>query len=528
MAIDKQHYIHSRGGALGFDDLSTLEDVDAIITALKANPKRHLILHFHGGLVSRDAGFGSAAPLLPLYLSGGHPVFYIWESGFLDAIRNNITELADEPVFKQLLRKLLEYTLKRLGGISGARSIAPGQVDAEKVKETLDHFIANPGPDTIPYKNFEPAVPDATMRSAALESIDEAEIQADLENDQEFQNALATLPDVPPGRRSAFASMPVTEHRSAFSEVASDCLSSRPGQRGYITLLRAALLLKDILKGILRRYRAGRDHGLYATVVEEIVRSFKLGGSGLNEWGKALQWNRMKQDCDDAFLDDPQKHAGTVLLTRIRDELDGGRELQRITLIGHSTGAIYIAAWLAAADAILAKDVKVDVVFLAPAISYERFAATLQQHGHRIRRFRMFAMSDALERNDQVWGDDITLKAKNGEKDWRRFIYPSSLLYLVSGILESKTLPDGSVQDEADMPIVGMQRYFSSSDVYDETGFPEVAWVRKWLQQHPGSTVWSNTETLSDGLNCKCNDHGAFDNEPETLASLSWLLTQDA
>ena len=101
------------------------------------------------------------ARLTPLCLGGGHPVFYVWESGAWETIRNNLLELAEEPVFKQLLRKLLEYTINRIGGVSAARSIVPGNVDPQKVKEAVDEFFANPSKQTVPYRDFEAAAKGA-------------------------------------------------------------------------------------------------------------------------------------------------------------------------------------------------------------------------------------------------------------------------------------------------------------------------------------------------------------------------------
>jgi hypothetical protein len=135
----------------------------------------------------------------------------------------------------------------------------------------------------------------------------------------------------------------------------------------------------------------------------------------------------------------------------------------------------------------------------------------------------MFAMSDALEREDQVWGDDSTLPEG---RDWRRFIYPSSLLYLVSGILESRQAPDGTLSDEPDMPILGMQRFFSDETTYGAADFPEIAQVRQWLRASANTMVWSYADDIGDGLNCHCNDHGAFDDEKTTLASLGYIVTE--
>jgi hypothetical protein len=522
MELNKSFYIHSRGGKIGATDVSSSQDVDSIVTQASADPRKHLILHFHGGLVSKTAGLEIAQRLSERYQNAGHPIFFVWESGAFEAIRNNIKELAHEPVFKQLIRKLLEYALQRLGGTNGARSFAPAATNVEEVRATLNHFYANPAPDTIPYKGFVPFSGETQARAATL-GISTEEIEIDLQADPEFLAALASLPDIPPGMRNALLPAPVVERRSLFSEVASEKLSEAPGRRGFVTTFKAAWLLKDILKNVLIRYRNGRDHGLYATIVEEIARNFKLSGSNLNEWGKALQWNRMKQDCDDAFGDDRNLYAGTALLARLSDRCDRGLHFKRITLIGHSTGAIYICSLLDAAARHFDASVQFDIVFLAPAISHESFAKALGKHKSRIRNFRMFAMKDEWEREDQVWGDDHAL---DEGRDLRRYIYPSSLLYLVSGILESRTYPDGSVRDEADVPILGVERFLAWKAVYPDSDFPEVGAVRNWLGTHASPAVWSLDDNVNPGMSCGSKDHGYFDNDAATLRSLSHILEQ--
>ena len=520
MPLDKQHYIHSRAGRLNVADLTTPADLDSIVQAIANTANGNLVVHSHGGLVSAPSGMQIAERLLPVYADGGHPLFFIWESGAWETIRNNITELAHEPVFRQLLRKALEYALGRLGGSNGSRSILPGAVDAAKVRATLDAFTADPSLATIPYRGFVPVLDDAHARSAGVH-IDLDEIEADLEEDDEFRRALATLPDLEPGSRSALLPAGTAEvRRTPFSLAASEVLSEKPGTRGLVTFLQAAKVLVRVLKGVLSRYADHRDHGLYATVVEELIRTMKVGGSGLNEWGKALQWNRMKKDCSDAFGTDPLC-AGSAFMKRLAQGFPDGTTPGRITLIGHSTGAIYICDWLEAADRLLPKDWKFDVVFLAPAVTYARFAEAIEKHGHRIGNFRLFALKDQLELDDQVWGSDESL---GDAKDWRRFLYPSSLLYLVSGILESRAESDGTLVDEPDMPLVGMERYFARTGVYTDAAFPEVAKVRNWMKAKTHGAVWSVTAGEPPGCNSACNDHGGFDNEPATLESLRHIV----
>ena len=311
--MDKLHYIHCRNGRIGEGTDTTPANIDAMVSAAQNDGRGHLVLHFHGGLVSKTAGLDIAQRLTGEYKNGGYPVFYVWESGFLETIRNNLGELAGEPVFKQLIRKLLQYALERLGGTDGARSILPGTVDPREVRKTVEEFWSQPSKDRIPYRKFDPLAPQSASRSASG-TVDADEIQADLESDDEFAAALATLPDIPPGARSAMTKAIVVEHRSAFSEAVADRVSERAGSRGLIAWFKVAMLVKDILVNVLSRYGHGRDHGLYATVVEEIVREVKLTGSGINEWAKALQWNRMKQDARNAFCPGADVHAGTALL----------------------------------------------------------------------------------------------------------------------------------------------------------------------------------------------------------------------
>jgi hypothetical protein len=203
----------------------------------------------------------------------------------------------------------------------------------------------------------------------------------------------------------------------------------------------------------------------------------------------------MKQDTADAFGGDPERHVGTALLAEIaRLHQQGGA--RRILLVGHSTGAVYICNLLRHSD-VLPPDVQFDLVLLAPACTFELFAQTVEQFGDRIANVRLFGMADKTECADQVVPR----------------VYPRSLLYLVSGILEG---------DERDRPLLGMQRYFRSS-AYD--GIPSVQAVRQFFQQRQNWEVWSLTEAgVGSGLASLSPAHGDFDNEAETLKSIAHLI----
>ena len=117
----------------------------------------------------------------------------------------------------------------------------------------------------------------------------------------------------------------------------------------------------------------------------------------------------------------------------------------------------------------------------------------------------MFAMKDQLERDDTLVGN-------------LAFIYPSSLLYLVSGICERE---DG--KSVADQSILGMHRYYLSSYRIPRKRKEAIEAIKKYLDEGENRVIWSET-CQGKGLNSLAVDHGDFDTEPETLKSVSHIL----
>ena len=83
-------------------------------------------------------------------------------------------------------------------------------------------------------------------------------------------------------------------------------------------------------------------------------------------------------------------------------------------------------------------------------------------------KIRSFAMKNELEIVDRMGG----------------MVYPRSLLDFVSGVAEQ----------EVDMPLLGMHRYFSEKAPYTETPVPEVV---AFLNREEGRLVWSPTEDVA-------------------------------
>ena len=175
-----------------------------------------------------------------------------------------------------------------------------------------------------------------------------------------------------------------------------------------------------------------RDHGAYTTIVEEVLRAAYSDKVG------ATIWRAIKRNTETAFRTEP-RYVGTALLNELRSLAQADTAFSRFSLVGHSTGAIYINDFIGAAAARL-PNARFDVVFVAPACRFEHFNNVLEKHSTAIANFRMFAMDDERESSNRL----------------ASIIYPRSLLYFISGVLER----------EADAPIMGMQRFFTNSKLF--------------------------------------------------------------
>lgn len=499
MPISKKNYIHSRNGRIGNGTDHTAADVDSIISELQTSKAKRLIIHFHGGLVSKESGLEIAQRLMPVYSPGGYPLFFVWESGALETVRNNLGDIAKERIFQELVRKVLEFALGKLGFQDGTRSIKGKQVAPDEIKKQVQAWFNNPDVAAVPFSSGVPYA-DTTARAAA-QDIDENEIQVNLEADADFLRALQSVSDVPESTRSALGIAGIQPALTKMDETVLSSIAPREAgaTRGLFSLARVAILVAKVLARVIKRSLASRDHGFYATTVEEVLREFYV-----ETIGKAFFWNQMKKDTSDAFENDPNLHVGTAFLSRLKAATENGLQLEKIYLVGHSTGGIYISNFLNAVDAMqFAPSMQFDIVLLAPANTHELFDETIRQHGNRIRWLRMFGMKDSVECNDGLLGDGVA-----------RALYPSSLLYFVSGLLEYET----------DAPVLGMQRFLNEASVFTAQDYPESDRLRTWLSTPIDRLVWSSTDD-GDGRCSESHKHGDFDNDAATLKSLAWIVT---
>jgi hypothetical protein len=137
-------------------------------------------------------------------------------------------------------------------------------------------------------------------------------------------------------------------------------------------------------------------------------------------------------------------------------------------------------------------------VFLAPACTYADFAPVVEQRADLWRGFRMFTMTDAAESKDQLVP----------------VVYPRSILYFVSGLLEG----------EAGTPLVGLARTLYR--VRDDDP-PAVVAVRRWLLEREDQLVLSPSDSGA-GRAAGALKHGDFDDDELVRRSLRELIASGA
>lgn len=514
---DPNYYLDSAGGAFSDKTHTKFADVARILDVAAAQaPPNGLILHFHGGLNSRDYALTDIVPRLTKRYKGAHayPLFFVWQSGFKETLVNNREQLLKDPTFRELVKKVAEWTLKKatvygnvvVRGTGGA--LESGTEDAFRAQfdAYFDGDPLQPRPpvpdEQAPAGSDSPVVRTTNPNELELQKAIAAQLEGGF--DPAFVQAMRAAhdgwipgdgvsPEESPGAGTSQGAREVLLSEAAINEM----FPPTPGavERGLFTWIGVARYVAKIILAVIARFREHRDHGVYCTVVEEVLRSAFVDLLGSNVW------NQMKDDTLDSF--NSGEFCGTAVVEKLKALQDGGNGFKKLTLVGHSTGAIYICNFLDAAKAAgLAFD-KVQVVFLAPAVTCSRFAQAIESHGAGyLAHFRMFAMRDERESQDKLVP----------------VLYTRSLLYFVSGLLEGK-VANGRWQGILDMPLVGMERFFKDAHQGAFGADPDIRTVRKFLEA-PGRTIWSPSVGAQEGFNSDSATHGDFDNDEVTLNSV--------
>ncbi len=507
------------GGLVGM----TPDDVTALMRrALRSD---RVVLHFHGGLVDEARGMKTAEGLLPVYAgAGAYPVFFVWRAGALEIVRNNLLEIAREELFDRLIRRVLDWAVGKVRGEEeggrGGPVQRPSQLELEEqlgARKRLTDPDAGSEPfadeQTTPHPvEFGPAGGEGEPfeLAPAEEQLFLAEIQTDAQLQQQVAGVVAhrgvEWTDLE-GARGVPEAKPIPSmiDDDVLAQIAEG--TDDEGARGLVSMTVLARKALQVLRAVLLRYRTQTASGVYPTVVEEVLRAFYLANVG------GALWNAMKKETLDTFAAGHTDRGGGLVLNQLAAAYAQGATV-RTTLVGHSTGAVFIDNLLTAVARShregtrpLAASEQFQVCYLAPACTTQHFAQTRDAADDLIGRFRMFTMTDVAERADRLVGA----------------VYPRSLLYLVSGLLERDR------EASAVAPVLGLSRYLAAQGL-ERLLASELATtarldaVREYFGE-TGRVVLSPTALDAlEGARSSAISHGAFDDDELVRGSLAQLI----
>lgn len=443
---------------------STRADVDRLMDHVGTLDSPRLAVHFHGGLVSEEAGMAVARSVAGVYQgAGSHPVTFVWETGALETIAAQLRALHRTRLFRKLRTLILRRAAKYVGDVVAGRGAGRRLTDEE-----VEGAVLAGG--------FFPMVDAGAARGGGLEDVDEAELQAEFDADLQADLEIEEI------FREEAAETPLLD-RAQLENAAA---------KGILSWGKAAKTLATITYRAIKRHTDGRDHGFYPTVVEELLREIYLADLG------AWTWSTIKEKAEAMFATDGAEadgdvRAGAYFLQRL-GELRAAKPSLVVDLVGHSAGSIAICHMLRAmaerGDAPVRR-----IAFLAPACRTDLMHGELVRHPERFAEFRMFTMSDAQESADELVP----------------FVYTRSLLYFISGVLE----------DEADATIAGLDRHLTGDDPYTDEHLTALA----AFIAEPRRLVLSRTvDAAAMGQRSTSTTHGGFDEDAATRASLThWL-----
>jgi hypothetical protein len=448
VSLETLHYLGVQHGVFA---TTTRQDLDGLLGAAAATPSTvPLVVHFPAGLTDRAGELQAAERLLPAYLSaGGYPVFVLGEAGLLGAVRRRLSDIFDERVLQRLIERVAQLAVARLDPATASR-LPRVQSELRSGGEPFAALTVATGPAPL-----DDAEREALARELAADKELRGEARAIVNWAERRAGGAHPSYD---RRRATLMSRAVLED-AILEAHAAEATGGEP--TGWLARRATAAL-----EGVLARFASDSDHGLYPTVVEELLRALYQDQAG------GLAWANRKKDSADAFGGDPDRHPGTAFVEGLR-MLHADAPRRRIVLVAHGAGAIDVCNLLGRADGLPAT-ATFELVLLAPACDLASLDGVLDE---RVDGLRVFMLSDELERADRLLGAR----------------YPRSLLYFVSGVLE----------DQPDARIAGMERF-----------------------QAPVDRVRTPTDAdTPPGMRSAATRHADFELDAATLESLAHVVT---
>ena len=416
----------------------------------------------------------------------------IWETSLKEIVGQNVELIVNEPIFQSILVRAVEFVKGKLDKTAGAKGISElPRTLATEVQDELDKGQrGEPMFADLEVVNFTPE--QAAAPKQALTQEEQQYIEDEINKDYDIRTHVGAIlaSNVEPGSRGvqgAKVETSLMDDEIVEAMVPPESAAEDEKSRSIMGTILLGKRVVTVVGAVIWRYANGRDHRIYLTIVEEIMRAFYVRAA------VRFLWTEMKDAVGRAFEPGPEC-GGQALVEQISKLWK--TEKPCITLVGHSAGAIYVGRLLKELDAAMPQDFQANVVLIAPACTFDYLADAFEKAGKRVANLRIFGMSDPVERDDHLV----------------RAIYPASLLYFVSGVLE----------DDRDEPLAGMQRYYFAN--HYGANFKTVADVKAFpYLVRPHAFAWSHIAGFP-GANCDMVKHGGWADAPATLESIRLLI----
>jgi len=456
--------------------------LDRLVAFVKNENFDEIDIYFHGGLVTETLAESAISGMKSSFNfpqpNGRHLIGVIWNTDVKSTIEDNLSSIFDKYFAKTVMR----WVLRSVGRKLKTKNVLTKQLDFtfEQVESEWESVRTS---GTSPFYELEPFLQSA---AETLTENDIPEEDEELVNDivKEMEKRYEQVDPVEEWGVIDSNIMPNQELLDAFP------ITNEKGQLifGWFRIARAIV---KVAARTLYRYMKKNDHGLQQTLVEELCRTYYIGNLG--QWA----WKEMKIRAEKMW-DGPGK-GGYELMERLNKDCPN----IKINIIGHSAGSICNLhllnkyremSWLFKIK---------NIAWLAPACKIELFKTALIDHTDSFDSFRTFTMTDKYEL------EDILL-----DYDYMRWIYPSSLLYFISGVLERRS----------DYPLAGMMRYYSGKSPYRTK---DILAAKAYMDNAGHIATSPSSSTASKGMQTHCFDHGYFDNELITLASVNFFFSKE-
>lgn len=462
-------------------------DVDAMIADIERKNADHVAIYIHGGLVDEQAGLKGAERFRDVFSKAdAHGLSLVWETGWWETIRKNLDSVFSTELFQEIVKKVVEKVVAHFteAGGKGGRGPGDGKVEAAAA-------LSDPGKDAA-------LADEARTRARELSAGDLERVRKKMEEE------LADEIDSDRGFKALYVDPAQRTKKFDDPQQGVGQSPNAPQDKAGVDWISVAAKIARIAWRAGTRFWNGRDHGLHATAVEEVFREFYL-----TDLFKTLEWDNMKRAArqmwlPNAGLSGVAQHAGTYLLGRLID-LKKRRPGLTVDLVAHSAGAIVVCEMYAAIRAQqLAQPPIRNVIFLAPASTSALFYTNMLADTPPFQDFYMFTMPDDLERRDAV-----LLPASK----YLGFVYPSSLLYVVSGMLE----------EELDAPLLGMVRYGTGEPPFDSQKLQK---IRQYLAAKKERLTLSSAggPPPAGQLASRATSHGGFSSDQATMDSIQLII----